>query len=65
VADRESYREPCTKCGAKVGEPCRTLGTRRVTDVHKARWLPILTRRAEAIRAESPAEDPYGLRSGQ
>lgn len=52
----------CTKCGAKPGEPCRTLATRRVTDAHKARWLWVWEQRAAAIRAESPSEDPYGLR---
>ena len=57
----EGREGACTKCGAKPGEACRTLTTGRVTDVHKARWLPIVTRRAAAIRAESPDEDPYGI----
>jgi len=59
----ERFAESCSKCGAPSGKPCRTLATRRVTDTHKARWLPIVTRRAQAIRAESPDEDPYGLRA--
>lgn len=28
------YRVECSYCGAKIGEPCRTLKTRRVTDTH-------------------------------
>lgn len=28
---------PCPKCGAKAGERCRSLTTRRVTDTHVAR----------------------------
>jgi hypothetical protein len=58
---RTGCQEACTKCGAKPGEPCRTLATGKTTDAHKARWLPIVTRRAAAIRAESPDEDPYHL----
>jgi len=30
-------RVDCPKCGAKVGEKCRTLTTGRVTDSHEAR----------------------------
>ena len=28
----------CLTCGAKPGERCRTLKTRRITDIHAARW---------------------------
>ena len=31
------HPNPCPKCGAKRGAPCRTLTTGRVTDTHLAR----------------------------
>lgn len=31
------YDVPCSFCGAKAFEPCRSIKTRRVTDTHSAR----------------------------
>lgn len=37
TAPSTRYPAGCPTCGADVGQPCRSLRTRRVTDTHKAR----------------------------
>lgn len=43
---RSALSEPCDKCGAAAGDPCRTPGGRRVAYEHaarrrRARYLPV------------------------
>lgn len=37
---REMRQFPCLTCGAKPGEPCRTLTSGATTNYHRSRWEP-------------------------
>ena len=54
------HPNPCPKCGAKRGAPCRTLTTGRVTDTHLARMGAAMTTSGPQAHPGATQPPPVG-----
>jgi len=57
---RQMLRQPCSTCGAKPGEPCRTASGQRA-ESHVPRWHAAV--RARKVEATGPAQTTNGTTS--